>query len=108
MNNKNIDKAIKILRTFQGIDEHMSVSCALAVLLASKTTKQREVETLLGLSNAAASRNVTYWTKRFKKDVEGKDFINTYPDPDDYRMKRVEIRPKGNVLFNNINDILEE
>lgn len=105
---KNIDKAIKLLRTFQSIDKDMSVSCALTVLLASRHTRQKDLEQMLGLSNAAASRNVAYWGKRFKPNVAGKDYIGSTLDPMDHRLRIIDVRPQGHVLYDTINKILEE
>ncbi|MDA9013714.1 hypothetical protein N9J60_06660 [Alphaproteobacteria bacterium] len=107
-NAKSIDKAIKLLRTFQTIDKDMSVTCALAVLLASKHTRQKDLEQMLGLSNAAASRNVAYWSKRYKPNQAGKDYIGSSLDPMDHRLRLIDIRPQGHVLFDTINKILEE
>ena len=105
---QNIDKAIKLLRTFQTIDKDMSVTCALTVLLASKHTRQKDLEQMLGLSNAAASRNVAYWNKRYKPNQAGKDYIGSSFDPMDHRLRLIEIRPQGHVLFDTIDKILEE
>jgi len=107
-NARSIDKAIKLLRTFQSIDKDMSVTCALTVLLASKHPRQKDLEQMLGLSNAAASRNVAYWSKRYKPNVAGKDYIGSSLDPMDHRLRLIDIRPQGHVLFDTIDKILEE
>lgn len=107
-NSKSVDKAIKLLRTFQTIDKDMSVSCALTILLASKHERQKDLEKMLGLSNAAASRNVAYWSKRYKPDVSGKDFIESNLDPMDHRLRLITLKPQAHVLYDTINEILEE
>ena len=107
-NARNIDKAIKLLRTFQTIDKDMSVSCALTILLASKHERQKDLEKMLGLSNASASRNVAYWSKRYKPDVSGKDFIESNLDPMDHRLRLISLKPQAHVLLDTLTQILKE
>lgn len=107
MSKKSADKAIKLFQAFQSIDENMSVSCALALLYSSKLNEQKTLEKSLGLSNAAASRNVAYWSKHFKHGVEGKDFIETYEDPVDRRNRLIRLKPKGNAFFERVREIIE-
>ena len=107
-NNKSVDKVIKLLRTFQTIDKDMSVSCALTILLASKHERQKDLEQMLGLSNASASRNVAYWSKRYKPEVSGKDFIESHLDPMDHRLRLISLKPQAHVLFDTLTQILKE
>ena len=107
-NARSIDKTIKLLRTFQTIDKDMSVSCALTILLAAKHTRQKDLEQMLGLSNAAASRNVAYWSKRYKPEVAGKDFIESHLDPMDHRLRLISLKPQAHVLLDTLTQILKE
>lgn len=102
----NTKKIIKVLEQFKNIDQDMSVSCALALLYASEENTQRDVETRLGLSNAAASRNVAYWTDYRKYQVEGQGMLDQFIDPEDRRYRRVVINAKGTAFLRQLSDIL--
>lgn len=97
---------IRILEQFKNIDQDMSVSCALALLYASEEHTQRDVEARLGLSNAAASRNVAYWTDFRKYQVEGQGMIDQFVDPQDRRYRRVVVNAKGQAFLRQLNDII--
>ena len=100
-------KVIRILEQFKNIDQDMSVSCALALLYAAEEDTQRDVEMRLGLSNAAASRNVAYWCDYKKYQVEGQGMVDQFVDPQDRRYRRVEINAKGKAFIRQLTNILE-
>lgn len=101
------NKATQLLELFRNIDPDMSVSCALAFLYSSEETTQRDVETRLGLSNAAASRNVAFWSDWKKYQVKGQGMIDQRVDPQDRRYRLVTLTPKGNAFLKQINDLME-
>lgn len=100
-------KATQLLELFRNLDPNMSVSCALALLYCNEETTQRDVETRLGLSNAAASRNVSYWSKWKKYKVSGQDMITQRGDPQDRRYRLVELNPKGKAFLAQVHSITE-
>lgn len=100
-------KATQLLELFRNIDPDMSVSCALALLYCNEEKTQRDVETRLGLSNAAASRNVSYWSEWKKHKVQGQNMINQTIDPEDRRYRLVSLNAKGKAFIAQINDITE-
>lgn len=104
----NNKKAIRLLELFKNLDADMSVSCALAMLYAEEENHQRDVETRLGLSNAAASRNVAYWSAWRRHKVPGQGMIDQRVDPADRRYRLVEVTPRGRAFLSQIHNILED
>ena len=67
---------------------------------------QKEVEEGLGLSNAAASRNISYWTERRFDREPGKGFIKREEEDYDRRSKRLTLTKKGEAFYKQIKDHL--
>lgn len=103
-----MNKATQLLELFRNIDPEMSISCALALLYCDEETTQRDVETRLGLSNASASRNVSFWSEWKKYQVAGQNMITQTVDPQDRRYRLVELNPKGKAFVAQINSLLEK
>jgi DNA-binding MarR family transcriptional regulator len=61
---------------------------------------QKDVENALKLSNASASRNISYWTDRRFDRKEGKGFIMRVDDPQDRRFRVLTLTKKGRDFFN--------
>ena len=103
-----LQKSIQLLELFKNLDQDMSVSCALTILYAAGEDTQRDLETRLGLSNAAASRNVAYWTEFRRYQVAGMNFLDQFPDPQDRRYRRIELKPKGTAFIKQVAAITGE
>lgn len=61
---------------------------------------QKDVENALKLSNASASRNISYWTERRFDRKDGKGFIMRVDDPHDRRFRVLTLTKKGRDFFN--------
>lgn len=99
-------KAIRLFEHFKNLDSDMSVSCALALLYAEESDTQRDLETKLGLSNAAASRNVAYWTEWKRYEVAGMNMLETREKPEDRRYRLVDYTPKGKAFVAQIVNLI--
>ena len=102
---KGIGKAIRLLEHFKNLDSEMSISAALALLYAEQAETQRDVETRLGMSNAAASRNVSYWTEWKRYQVAGMNMVETREKPEDRRYRLISYTPKGEAFVEQIRNI---
>jgi DNA-binding MarR family transcriptional regulator len=92
------------LESFQEIDSDMSLPTIMAFLFVAQREKctQREVELELGLTNAGASRNVSYWTDRRFDRKPGVGFIDRTEDDYDRRYKVLRLTSKGQSFYDNL------
>lgn len=100
----------RALELFQELDPNMTLSQMQAFMYAvtHEGSTQREIETLLGRSNATASRVLKYWTEWEKYQVKpGHDFVSIEVDPSDQRYRLVHIRPKGRMFLQKLKALLK-
>lgn len=90
---------INFLAAFRELDpdiQNRTMSVLLHVALRGQCS-QKDIERDLGMSNAAASRNVSYWTTDIQKrdGKPGPGYIERYEDPNDRRFKILRLTPAG-------------
>ena len=92
-----LKRFVRGLEMFASVQPDMQIQTMLAYLYTAlrEGSNQKDIENLLGVSNASASRNIYYWTKEFKPGIPGKGFISQDIDPDDRRFRVVTLTPKG-------------
>lgn len=71
-----------------------TLRCLLYVA-ARGNCSQKDLEQSLGLTNASASRNISYWTDRRFDRKQGKGFIERVEDDFDRRFKSLTLTKKG-------------
>jgi DNA-binding MarR family transcriptional regulator len=100
----NVNLLIHKAELFAHIDPAMSLSNMMTFLYIARrgTTTQRDIELELGLSNAAASRNVSYWTDMKIWGKPGQGYVERYEDPKDRRYKIVRLTKKGREFYDRL------
>lgn len=85
------------LDTFAEIDPEMQLPTILTFLFIAQrgVCTQKDVELTLGLSNSAASRNVSYWTDRRFDRKPGVGFVSRTEDEFDRRLKNLTLTDGG-------------
>lgn len=100
----------RVLELFQDIDPGMTLSEMQAFMYAATNegSTQRQIEELLGRSNATASRVLKTWTEWEKYGVKpGHDFLVVEVDPSDQRYRLVHLRPKGRIFLEKLKSLLK-
>lgn len=100
MDTHSLDNALSKMSDL--IDAELQIQtlrCFLFVAHRGSCT-QKDVENALRLSNASASRNISYWTERRFDKKEGKGFIMRVDDPHDRRFRVLTLTKKGRDFFN--------
>jgi DNA-binding MarR family transcriptional regulator len=89
------------LETFASLDPEMQIPAMLAFLYIAHLGRcsQKDLEVALGFSNAAASRNVSYWTHRRFDRRPGHDMVERHEDPFDRRLKALALNNRGKMFF---------
>jgi DNA-binding MarR family transcriptional regulator len=79
------------------VEPEMQISTLRVLLLIAMKGKcaQSDIEQELGISNAAASRNVSYWTDRRADRKPGLGFVTRHEDDYDRRYKVLTLSKKG-------------
>lgn len=92
---------LNVAESFAELDTTMQVSNMLTFLYVAKrgVCSQKDIELALGLSNAAASRNIGYWTDRKRYGVAGQGFIHREMDPRDNRQKLLSLTKEGQEFY---------
>lgn len=62
---------------------------------------QKDIERELGQSNAAASRNINWWTRTGTK---GLNYVERYEDPTDRRNNMLRLTREGQEFFNKLRE----
>jgi DNA-binding MarR family transcriptional regulator len=85
---------------FAEIDQHMQLSTMLIFIFVAESPgcSQKDVEKAFALSNAAASRNISYW-----EDIDGVVMIRRYVNPGDGRQRLLRLTPEGARFFEELN-----
>lgn len=66
---------------------------------------QKDLEQSLGMTNASASRNISYWTERRFDRKAGKGFIERSEDEFDRRFKSLTLTRKGKAFMQKLREI---
>jgi DNA-binding MarR family transcriptional regulator len=100
----NPNALISRAEMFTEIDPGMTMTQMLTYLYIARRgmATQRDIEVELGLSNASASRNVSYWTDMKVWGKPGQGFIERYEDPQDRRYKVVRLTKKGREFYDRL------
>jgi len=106
---KNLHKITRALEMLRTIDPDMAINAALTLLYARDSENyptQGDIEKRMGVSNAAMSRNVSYWSEFKKPGVPGKDYIEQRIDPMDRRTRVLKVKPAGRLFLTQLDEIL--
>lgn len=109
-----INKLILTLEEFRKLDGEMPVQTALTFLLVAKyQTKPdgfsiKDVASMLGVSTAAASRNVSKLTEHGVKSVGGHGLVITAEDPLFRVRKLINLTPKGERVMRSLEELINE
>lgn len=85
----------------KNIDPELQLQTLRAFLFVAQrgSCTQKDVEMALGISNASASRNVSYWTDRRFDRKPGLGFVERVEDDHDRRFKALKLTPKGKAFY---------
>lgn len=88
----------------KNVDSELQLQTLRAFLFVAQRGKcsQKDVEIELGISNASASRNVSYWTDRRFDRREGMGFIERVEDDYDRRYKALKLTDKGRNFYDKL------
>lgn len=97
---------IKGLEFLSTIDKDMQLSTALTLLYAAEREgqHQNDIEERTGMSNAAISRNVSYWSKWKRHKVAGHNMMESLIDPQDRRYRLLMLTNKGTAFINRLKE----
>jgi len=97
----DVNELINALETFSTIDGEVQLQTMLAFLYVARrgTCTQKDVEIELGMTNATASRNISYWTERRFDRRPGIGFIERREDDHDRRYKVLQLTARGRSFF---------
>lgn len=100
----DINKLRRGLEIFSNISPELNVTTILIFLFVAQrgTCTQKDVEVALNLTNATASRGVSYWTDFKKYDVEGVGFIDRIVNPRDKRYRLLTLTKAGKQFYEKI------
>lgn len=93
----DMNELLNTLELFAEIDPNMQVSTAMTFLYVARRPgcTQKDVETAFRMTNAAASRNVSYWTSMKLYNTPGVGFLQREEDPQDRRFKILTLTQAG-------------
>jgi DNA-binding MarR family transcriptional regulator len=92
---------VQDLEVFKKISPDMQISTLLTFLYVARRGRcyQKDIEIELGLSNAAASRNISYWTDQKYYGRPGFGLLRREEDPRDRRNKMIVLTDKGRAFY---------
>lgn len=104
---------VEELNTFGKLDPNMQLQTMLVFLTVARRGQctQKDIELELGLTNASASRNVSYWTelkiwpKGEDEAIAGMGLIERIEDPRDRRYKLLRLTPAGKKFYTKLRSI---
>jgi DNA-binding MarR family transcriptional regulator len=88
-------RAVELLREKVDTDLQLTTLAALLFVAERGTVSQKELEEALGVNNASASRNVSYWTHRRHDRKPGMGFIDRRVDDHDQRYRKLTLTKAG-------------
>lgn len=94
-----IRTAIRVLEVFKEIDPDITLPSMLSfcyyVEKDGEAGNQYAMEQRLDMSTATASRATSHWLKYKRPRVEGHNFMESIPDPEDRRYKMITLNDRG-------------
>jgi DNA-binding MarR family transcriptional regulator len=94
-----IRTAIRVLEAFKDVDPDITLPSMLAFLYAAeldnRAMNQTSVDARLGMSMATTSRALSHWMDRKHTNKLGLRMIESIPDPEDRRYKRLILNSYG-------------
>ncbi|MDE2379666.1 MarR family winged helix-turn-helix transcriptional regulator [Bradyrhizobium sp.] len=103
---QRLTRALELIsKEVGGVHVH-TVSAFLFVARRGKCT-QKDVEIELGLSNAAISRNISFWTSRRYDRGKGLGFIQAVENDYDRRFKELTLTPLGVAFYKRLLEAIE-
>jgi DNA-binding MarR family transcriptional regulator len=108
---KTLERCFEELRK---LDAEMPMQTALALLFVHRMEEDgqdvyiKDVGAMLGMSTAAASRNISKLCKVGVKGSTGHGLVETFEDVQFRVRKHVRITPKGQRVVNTLKEILDE
>lgn len=101
---KDLTRLTSIIEEFRKMDAEMQMQTAMAFLLIAKNEgcTVKELGSWLGLSGAAASRNVAALSDVHRKGRSGHNVIVAKVDLDDRRSRKLHLTPKGKAILNTL------
>lgn len=96
-----INKLIQVIERFREVSPDIQALTILTFLYVGRrgVCVQKDIEYELRVSNAAASRNINYWSNTGTK---GLDFMERYEDPTDRRNNLLRLSKKGLAFYNEV------
>lgn len=96
----SLAKLMGAIREFRKVDEFMSLQTVETFIhiVENEGISLRELEGLVGLSQAAMSRNVQILSEWKMKDVKGHNLVKAEISPDDRRKRVCSLTAKGRRL----------
>ena len=103
----DLNSTMRGLEIFSRIQPDMQLTTLRTFLFVAQRGKcnQADIEQYLGVSRAAVSRNVDYWTNVKFDGREGINFICREEDPDDRRNKIVKLTERGKTFYERLRGI---
>lgn len=98
---------IKVCDLLGEVDDQLQIQTLRCLLFVAARGKciQKDLEQSLGMTNASASRNISYWTHRRFDKKQGKGFIDRVEDDFDRRFKSLTLTKKGKDFIAKLREI---
>jgi DNA-binding MarR family transcriptional regulator len=109
-----LNKLERILEEFRKLDPEMPMQTAMTLLFVAQNQDAQDgvsikmVAEALGISSAAASRNVSRLSKVGVKQQIGHGLVETFEDPLFRVRKCVKLTPKGRRVIQSIVEVLND
>ena len=109
-----LQKIERILKEFRKLDPEMPMQTALTLVSVAQLQNKhngisiKELAEILGISGAAASRNVSKLTKFGAKQKAGLNLLESFEDPMFRVRKCVKITPHGQRIIDSLQEILND
>ncbi|MGJ0513740.1 MarR family winged helix-turn-helix transcriptional regulator [Methylocystis sp.] len=92
------------VEAFAKINPEVNANMILAFLFIAQrgVCVQKDLEVNLGLTNASASRLVSWWTDVKRFGIDGVGFVERTEDPRDRRYKLLRLTPAGKKFYDKL------
>lgn len=113
MTNPKLKKLIRVIEEFKKLDPEMPVQTILSFLYTASLSEKdggvavKDIGVALGMSSAAASRNVSKLTEHGVKSQGGHGLLKTTEDPMYRVRKRIALTAKGQLVLNTLLETIE-
>lgn len=97
----------KEIEAFAKVNPEVNANMILIFLFIAQRgiCTQKDLEVHLGLTNATASRGVSWWTGTKRYGMDGIGYIERMEDPRDRRYKLLQLTPEGKKFYDKIKAI---